>query len=703
MKIFLIFTGILFLLINYVEAQEVNGFQYVNPFPNSQFVAPQSKIIIRQGKLIDRSSISNNIIKVTGSLSGNHTGTILLAADNKTLTFTPSAYFQVNENVTVELRGGLKTQKGNIIGGFNYSFHTCNSSAYKYPELYHENNIQTKIKSHPLSSVFDSTLPPDLIPYVIDQSNNPSPGYLFLCPPPYLLIVDNQGTPVFYRNVNVSIEGDIYDFDLQPNGYLTYFIYPVNCYGLDSSLNQVSTYNTTGGFGPDVHELKVLPNGNYYIFGKRNVTMDLSQYGGMTNADIIDGDLEEFDSSGSLIFEWDALAHYKITDVDGNDPNTDLTQGTIDFSHFNSFTTDTDGCLLISARDLDEITKVDPKTGNIIWRLGGKNNQFTFINDNIGFSRQHDVRRFSNGDISLFDNGTFHPTPISSAVEYKLDEINKTATLVRRIYHDGIFTDTEGSVEELPNGNRFISWGHNWDPAVTEINPKDSVAFELSYSEYVDTYRTFRYNWKTNLFTTNVDTLDFGNIPIGNSTSKTITVYNPHNTPVTINQLFCPESSFSSASNLPITIQPNDSVSVTIVFKPDNQGSYATSFNLRDISNYYGTQQMIARQVIVKGSSNNSTFVNGYNILPNKYILEQNYPNPFNPSTIINYSIPKSGLVVINIYDLLGRKVKSLVNEYKLPGNYNITFNSGNLSSGVYFYQLESGDFISIKKMLLLK
>jgi len=99
-------------------------------------------------------------------------------------------------------------------------------------------------------------------------------------------------------------------------------------------------------------------------------------------------------------------------------------------------------------KNLDEITKVDHNTGNIIWRLGGKNNQFTFANDNLGFSRQHDIRRFSNGDISLFDNGEYHPVQVSSAVEYKLDEVNKSANLVRRIYHNNIYTVTEGSVEE---------------------------------------------------------------------------------------------------------------------------------------------------------------------------------------------------------------------------------------------------------------
>ena len=699
MKIILLFSGIMFLTIIYAEAQGINGFQYVNPLPNSQYAAPQSKIILRQGKLIDKSSISNDLIKVTGSLSGYHPGTILLANDHKTLIFTPAAYFLANENISVTLYAGLRTQNGNVIGGFNYSFRTCNSSVYTYPEISTNKIIQNKIKPHALSSVFDSTIPPDLTPYILNQSVNPSPGYVFLCPPPYLLIVDNQGTPVFYRNV----EGTIYDFDLQPNGFLTYFIYPVNCYGLDSSLNLVSTYNTTGGFSPDVHELKVLPNGNYYIFGKRNVTMDLSKYGGITNADIIDGDLEEFDSTGNLIFEWDALAHYKITDVDGNDPNTDLTQGTIDFSHFNSFTTDTDGCLLISARDLDEITKVDPNTGNILWRLGGKNNQFTFINDNIGFSRQHDVRRFSNGDLSLFDNGTFESPQISSAVEYKLDEINKTATLVRRIYHDGIFTDTEGSVEELPNGNRFISWGHNWNPAVDEISANDSITFALSYLEYVDTYRSFKYNWQTNLFTTNVDTLNFGNIPADSSSSKTFTVYNPHNTPVTINQLYCPDYSFTSPSNFPFTIQPYDSISITVVFNPIDQNSHLSSFNIRNISYYSGSQQMIARQVVLIGSSNNTTLINRNDILPGQFLLGQNYPNPFNPSTTISYSIPKSGFVSITVFDVLGRKVETLVNEEKLPGNYKTIFNSDNLASGVYFYKLESGDFISIKKMLLIK
>ena len=88
---------------------------------------------------------------------------------------------------------------------------------------------------------------------------------------------------------------------------------------------------------------------------------------------------------------------------------------------------------------------------------------------------------------------------------------------------------------------------------------------------------------------------------------------------------------------------------------------------------------------------------------PNNFELYQNYPNPFNPSTTINYQIPKGGMVIIKIYDILGREIKTLVNGYKPAGRYNVTFNAHNLASGVYIYQLKSGSFVASKKLVLIK
>ena len=90
-------------------------------------------------------------------------------------------------------------------------------------------------------------------------------------------------------------------------------------------------------------------------------------------------------------------------------------------------------------------------------------------------------------------------------------------------------------------------------------------------------------------------------------------------------------------------------------------------------------------------------------ILPDRFILYQNFPNPFNPSTNIRYDISKSAFVKLVVYDILGREVKTLVNEFKTPGTYRLNFNASNLASGTYFYRIQAGDFVKIKKMVLVK
>ena len=91
------------------------------------------------------------------------------------------------------------------------------------------------------------------------------------------------------------------------------------------------------------------------------------------------------------------------------------------------------------------------------------------------------------------------------------------------------------------------------------------------------------------------------------------------------------------------------------------------------------------------------------NNIPGTFVLSQNYPNPFNPTTTINYSLPKAGNVTIMIYDILGREIRTLVNEEKTAGNYTVQFNGSNLSSGIYFYRMQSGSFSQTKKLILLK
>ncbi len=98
------------------------------------------------------------------------------------------------------------------------------------------------------------------------------------------------------------------------------------------------------------------------------------------------------------------------------------------------------------------------------------------------------------------------------------------------------------------------------------------------------------------------------------------------------------------------------------------------------------------------------TFVDEYNNTSvHQFLLSQNYPNPFNPTTTIQYAIPKESFVTIKVYDVLGKEIATLVNERKSAGNYSVDFNSSNLPSGVYFYRMQAGSFISTKKFVLLK
>lgn len=117
--------------------------------------------------------------------------------------------------------------------------------------------------------------------------------------------------------------------------------------------------------------------------------------------------------------------------------------------------------------------------------------------------------------------------------------------------------------------------------------------------------------------------------------------------------------------------------------------------------------------VAALGGFNNTSAKGAYNKLASRELTKTgtgkltfqlgNYPNPFNPTTIIKYQIPQNSFVTLKVYDELGRLVNTLVNQYENKGTYNVNFNASYLASGIYFYRLRAGNFVSTKKMLLLK
>jgi hypothetical protein len=91
------------------------------------------------------------------------------------------------------------------------------------------------------------------------------------------------------------------------------------------------------------------------------------------------------------------------------------------------------------------------------------------------------------------------------------------------------------------------------------------------------------------------------------------------------------------------------------------------------------------------------------NLIPIAFSFDQNYPNPFNPATTITYAVPQNSFISLRVFDILGNEVQTLVNETKSAGTYTVSFDAASVPSGVYFYSLEAGNFISTKKMVLIK
>lgn len=543
-------------------------------------------------------------------------------------------------------------------------------------------------------------------------NNNPSNDYLFLgltADGPHLLILDNDATPVFYKKV----QGVIFNFLWQKNGELTYNIYPSTSFGLDSSGTLVNRFYAPDSSNFDFHELTVLEDGSYYVLGDENVHIDLSEIvpGGNSNATLYTQNIYHMDKYDSVIWSWSSIEHYDVTDAD---KDVNLKQPSIDWTHCNSIKVDYDGNLLLSTRNFDEVTKINSKTGEIIWRLGGRRNQFKFINDTLRFSRQHDVKRDSAGHLILFNNGVGFNPQHSSLVEYSLDEDSLTATLIRRFSRNGsVYSSIRGGVQGLSNGNHLIDWGQSDDPAVTEINQDNQIVYEIRFPNGGHRYRSFRFPWKTNYFYVSTDSLNFGIVLLGNSSIQKLWVKNTEYDSVIINEFYIKDSSFTVSNRLPIIIQKNDSVRLVVKYKPYLSGYFHDKLNIR----YVDSTLLLGKQVDLYGISK-GIFTNVKNDFKiNGYFLFQNYPNPFNPVTEIKYTIgpPKlnkrqttlstsfMSFVQLKIFDVLGNEVTTLVNKKQPAGSYKVVFDGTDLPSGIYFYRLKAGDFVKTEKMVLLK
>ena len=339
--------------------------------------------------------------------------------------------------------------------------------------------------------------------YEITINQNPFGSNLFIHTmgdqPRYIAIIDSSLSPSWFIN---SGEFGL-DFKVNQN-YLTFFNKSnQNWIVLNDKMKEVDTLNCVNGYKADYHDIQLLQNGGYILQAYDSINVNMSEIvsGGNPNAIVIYLIIQEFDQNKNLIFEWNAWEHLNIADY----TNLDLTRLRLTWMHGNSIEVDQDLHLLVSNRRSSEILKIDRNTGDVLWYLGGPNNDFTINNDSFnGFNKQHDVRRLSNGNILLFDNGNEHQPPISRVVEYSVNEINKSINLVWEFYHpEQLLGLAMGSAQRLPNQNTLINWGivNNNGAIITEVDYDKNIVLEIRYPLGVRCYKVRKEDW---FFSTNL-------------------------------------------------------------------------------------------------------------------------------------------------------------------------------------------------------
>jgi hypothetical protein len=266
-------------------------------------------------------------------------------------------------------------------------------------------------------------------------------------------------------------------------------------------------------------------------------------------------------------------------------------------------------------------------------------------------------------------------------------------------YTPPFYSPAMGSSRRLKNNNTLIGWGLIAGKTITEVKPDGSISLDISLPDSFFTYRAFKFPWRTNLFVTNPDSVFFSPVTVGDSSSIFIDVISKSGEEITITGFYNTEESYVINHPVPFTISPFGTEQLEIKFKPVEDGFFRDTLHVRS-----GTDTSRVAQILDIVGITDSIYLGIEVGTPVKtFLLEQNYPNPFNPTTKIQYSVPADGFVNIAVYNVLGEKVTEIVNSLQKAGSYEVNFDAANFASGMYLYRMEAGDFVSVKKMILLK
>jgi hypothetical protein len=327
-------------------------------------------------------------------------------------------------------------------------------------------------------------------------------------------IIDAQGDVVWFKAVPAGEEASdfrVQTYDGQP--VLTWWqgtglggLSAGTDYIYNEHFQQIAAVNAGNGLSADGHEFLITPWNTALILSYTTTTANLTSIGGPADQTVINGVVQEIDiATGRVLFQWNSEDHVPFSQSEQPLPASASTPW--DWFHINAVKLDTDGNLLIDARDTWTTYKVNRFNGSIIWQLGGKDSSFALkaapgqVLDSAGeiFAWQHDPQALGNDVYTFFDNESSGTPvlPYSRAITVKLDPWDHVATLVASDNQpEGLSAPSQGNAQTTPDGNLVVGWGSL--PYFSEFSPSGKLLFNAEFPAGVNTYRAYQFPWPSN-------------------------------------------------------------------------------------------------------------------------------------------------------------------------------------------------------------
>lgn len=337
---------------------------------------------------------------------------------------------------------------------------------------------------------------------VTGPTGQPGAGYVAVTPAGPML-VDNSGEPVWIQPVqHASANLRVQQFQGRP--VLTWWQGTLKPVGggivsqsgkyvvLDGNYQTIMTVRARKGLVADLHDFLIDEHGVAYFTVYRRTTADLRSLGGPKKGPVLDATIQGVDlETGELVFDWSSLEHIGFDESYSPYKKGDTIY---DPYHLNSVSTTPDGKLLFSARNTWTLYKIEPSTGKILWRLGGKKSDFALGKD-VRFAWQHHATAHTGNVITVFDDEAGPPEAKQSrGLVLSFDDTAMTVTVAAQYFHPNksILTGSQGSVQFLENGDVFVGWGAK--PYYTEYQSDGTPVLDGKFATG-HSYRAFRFPW----------------------------------------------------------------------------------------------------------------------------------------------------------------------------------------------------------------